>query len=236
MTHTGTVLAAAIVLGATCAAVNLAAGRVPVVPSGQAPIVESFLRAGDPDAVRAVAMRDMQVATLGGKLRASLTARTTIDADGRFTFEVLRSEGSDLLLNRVLVAALEAEQQSREPGESGKAALSPGNYAFRVAGHADGGLVEVRLTPLRASRMLVSGRILVHDVTGDLVQVDGQLSQTPSWWTTRVEILRRYAQVGGARVPVEMSSRATVRVAGSATFSMAYRYVSINGRAVEPEP
>lgn len=235
MRLTGAALGA-VVVGLLWAAAGHATGQARDGRCCPPPIVERFLGSGDPDAVSAVAVREMQVSTLGGRLRASVTARTTIDANGRFTFEVVRAEGSDLLRSRVLVAALEAERQSREPGASALSALSPSNYAFAVVGSAGAGRVEIDLTPRRRSRMLVLGRMLVDEGTGELVQVDGRLSETPSWWTTRVEIVRRYALIGGVRMPVEMSSHATVRVAGSATFSMVYRYESINGRRVGAEP
>ena len=83
--------------------------------------------------------------------------------------------------------------------------------------------------------MLVEGLVLARQDSGDLVRIDGRLSDLPSWWTTRVDIVRRYGRVGGVRVPIEMASSAEVRVAGASSFSMTYRYTMINGQpAHEP--
>ena len=54
----------------------------------------------------------------------------------------------------------------------------------------------------------------------------------PSWWTRQVDIVQRYDRVLGVQVPVEISSTANVRIAGTSTFQMLYQYESVNGRAV----
>ena len=68
-----------------------------------------------------------------------------------------------------------------------------------------------------------------------MLQIDGRLSKNPSWWTRRVDIVRRYARIQGVRVPVEMPSRADVRIVGDSSFEMTYEYTSINGRPVRQE-
>jgi hypothetical protein len=65
-----------------------------------------------------------------------------------------------------------------------------------------------------------------------MVRVEGRLSENPSWWTRRVDVVRRYERIGGVRVPVEMTSTADVRIAGMSTFAMRYDYTAINGRRV----
>jgi len=62
--------------------------------------------------------------------------------------------------------------------------------------------------------------------------VEGLLVKRPSFWTRRVEVVRRYARVGGVRLPVSMESTAQVLVVGTSTFSMTYEYESINGASV----
>ena len=66
---------------------------------------------------------------------------------------------------------------------------------------------------------------------GSALRVDGTLSQRPSWWTRRVDIVRRYTRVSGVRVPVEMSSHADVRFVGDSSFSMTYDY-TIDQRSI----
>ena len=57
-------------------------------------------------------------------------------------------------------------------------------------------------------------------------------SKLPSCWTTRVDIVRPYSRIEGVRVPIEMSSRADVKIAGESTFTMTCEYTMINGRPV----
>jgi hypothetical protein len=59
------------------------------------------------------------------------------------------------------------------------------------------------------------------------------LSRTLSFWTRKVEIVRRYDRVAGVRVPVALESVASVRMLGKATFTMSYEYHSVNGVPVQ---
>ena len=163
-------------------------------------------------------------------MEAHLEAWTRLDADGRFHFEVVCSRGSSLIRSHVLVAALEAEQRSRSEGGHHRAAVTSDNYALTLGAARTGGLREVRLAPRRPSQLLIDGRVLVRSETGDMVRIEGRLSENPSWWTRRVDIVRRYERINGVRVPVEMTSTADVRVAGTSTFAMSYEYTAINGR------
>jgi hypothetical protein len=98
-----------------------------------------------------------------------------------------------------------------------------------------GELARLFITPKRKDMMLVDGAVLVAAADADLLQVEGRLSKTPSFWTRSVDIVRRYARVGGIRVPVLTESTANVRIAGRSAFKMTYTYHMINGRDVATE-
>jgi hypothetical protein len=93
-------------------------------------------------------------------------------------------------------------------------------------------LARLFITPRRKDMLLVNGAVVVAAADADLVQVEGRLSKTPSFWTRSVDIVRRYARVGGIRVPVSTESTANVRIAGRSAFKMTYTYQMINGRDV----
>jgi len=154
-----------------------------------------------------------------------LTAITRF-VNGQFEFRVTGSGGSELIVTRVLRAALEAEREAlgRDPRAS---ALSTRNYIFSLDTSG-----RTRITPRRRDPLLVDGRLLLTD-EGDLVGIQGRLSKAPSFWTTDVNVERAYARIIGVRVPVRMSSTAKVRFAGTSTFAMTYTYTEINGIAVE---
>ena len=72
---------------------------------------------------------------------------------------------------------------------------------------------------------------------GELARIEGRLSKTPSFWTRRVDVVRRYERKAGVRVPVGIESVAHVLVAGRSTFKMTYEYETINGQHVgSPQP
>jgi hypothetical protein len=112
-------------------------------------------------------------------------------------------------------------------------ALNLQNYEFKRGEHDDGGLVRVGIRPKRRAPMLVEGSIFLTESDADLVRVEGSLVKRPSFWTRRVDVVRRYARIAGVRVPISMTSRADVLLVGQSSFSMDYRYLEINGQAVE---
>jgi hypothetical protein len=153
------------------------------------------------------------------------------EADGSgFRYEIVASGGSDYVRRRVFMPALEAE--GRMWGVANHAAISPENYVFEDRGAEPTGLAWIALTPRRKDVLLVDGSIFLRPADGDLVRIEGSLSKTPSFWTRRVEIVRRYERIAGIRVPVEFQSVASVRIAGRSTFTMTYQYESVNGQHV----
>jgi hypothetical protein len=79
--------------------------------------------------------------------------------------------------------------------------------------------------------MLVDGRAVLND-GGDLLRVEGKLSKNPSFWTSLVNIVRRYARIGGVRVPIATETTAKIKFVGTAQLEVLYDYQSINGNPV----
>jgi hypothetical protein len=94
------------------------------------------------------------------------------------------------------------------------------------------GLAAIGLTPRRKDVLLIEGSILVTSEDGELKRIHGRLSKTPSIWTRRVDITRRYERMAGVRVPVSIESVASVPIAGKSSFKMTYEYQTINGQQV----
>jgi hypothetical protein len=198
-------------------------------------LLDLFLHSDQPPLTTYRARRTLEASTMGGRMTASLEAWTHLDSDGTFGFEVVREEGSGLIRQRVLVKALETERQNHNDRETGQVLLNRANYGFDIRA-AGGDTVTIGLLPRRRSPMLLIGSITVKRDDGDLLRMDGSPSEQPSWWTRRVDVVRRYARVNGVRVPVEMSSRADVRLGGESSFLMTYDYATINGRSVVLRP
>ena len=156
---------------------------------------------------------------------------TEADRSG-FRYDVVGEGGSGYIRSHVFVKALETERRMWSDGSAERGAITRENYAFVDCDTEADGLSCVTLKPRRKDVLLVDGSIFLHPDTGDLVRMEGSLARTPSFWTHRVEILRRYQRISGVRVPVEFASTASVRLAGFSTFRVTYEYESVNGMRV----
>jgi len=202
-------------------------------PAGRITLLDRFLAPDDQPLVSYRAFRHLTASTRGGRMHASIDAWTTLDPVRGFTFEVTSAEGSGLLQKKVLVAALEAEQMAvQSTTNKTQSALTPANYEFLGIMPLDAHLVKVDVRPRRKHVMLVNGALVIESDSADLIRVEGELSQRPSFWTRRVHVVREYDRVGGVHVPVSMKSTADVLIVGSSSFSMTYRYSEINGKAI----
>jgi hypothetical protein len=162
---------------------------------------------------------------------AWLEARTTL-RDGRFAYEIVSERGSDTIRKRVLHAVLEHEQDLVNGGDLPRGALTPNNYDFAAAERGADGATIVPITARRKDVLLVNGRMFLDPATGDLLRVEGRLSKNPSFWTTLVQVVRRYTRMRGARVPIATDSTAKIRFVGTARLEIRYDYVSVNGQNV----
>ncbi len=197
-----------------------------------AALLDQFLSATDMPLTSYRAFRTLEAVTRGGAMRARLTAWTSLDPDLGFQYTVVEESGSGMIRRKVLRAALEAERSLRESGEVDRGALTRANYEFAAVGEGEDGLARIDMRPKRSDTMLVQGSMLLTEDSADLVRIEGRLIKRPSMWTRRVEVVRRYARISGARVPVSMQSTAHVLIVGTSTFSMTYEYESINSEPV----
>jgi len=192
-------------------------------------LIARFLSSEDAPLTGYRAFRTLEAETRGGKMRARLTAWTSLDPAQGFQYSVVDETGSGVIRGKVLHAALEAERTLTATGEADKGALSASNYEFSVEPGDEEGLVRVAIHPKRRETMLLDGRVFLTESGADLARVEGYLVKRPSFWTREVHVVRRYERIRGIRVPVSMQSTARVLVAGRSTFSMTYEYESING-------
>jgi hypothetical protein len=70
-------------------------------------------------------------------------------------------------------------------------------------------------------------------VDGDLLRVEGRLAKNPSFWVTRVDVVRSYRRVNGVLMPVALETNAQLRLFGSSALRMTYRYSHIDDRVVD---
>jgi hypothetical protein len=197
-------------------------------------IVDRFLAPDNQPLVSYRAFRRLTASTRGGRLRATVEAWTTLDPVEGFAFEITKAEGSAVIRRRVLIAALEAEQDAVNSRDAARSSLTRTNYDFLgISGDRDH-LMKVDVRPRRKHVMLIQGSLFIESESADLVRLEGELSQRPSFWTRRVRVVREYGRLEGIHVPVAMRSTADVLVVGASSFEMTYEYAEINGRIVTP--
>ena len=177
------------------------------------------------------AFRRMHASTeKSSKYDAWLDAWTELK-DGRFSYQIVSERGSDTVRSKVLRAVLARERELINGGDGDKGELSAANYEFGEAEpDADGSRV-VQIKPRRSDVLLVDGRAVLNQ-HGELMRVEGRLARNPSFWTSLVNIVRRYSRIGGVRVPVATETTAKVKFVGTAQMNVVYDYHSVNGRPV----
>jgi hypothetical protein len=176
------------------------------------------------------AFRRMHTDSENGKYEAWLDAWTELK-DGRFSYEIVSERGSDTARAKVLRPMLAREQEVINKGDGRKSDLTDDNYEFTDAGRDGDGAHVVQIKPRRQDVMLVEGRAVLND-GGDLLRVEGKLSKNPSFWTSLVNIVRRYARIGGVRVPIATETTAKVKFVGTAQLEVLYDYQSVNGKPI----
>ena len=161
-----------------------------------------------------------------------MEVRTTLDRDGILTITVLSEGGSEQIRNKVLRAALQAEQDVVRR-RRGTPAAATDSYECGEAQLERSGLLRLPLRPKEKSRHLVVGDLFMQPATRDVVSVKGQLAKSPSFWISRVDVEWTYRRVHKQQVlPVSLQSTASVKMFGPSTFRMTYDYESVDGEPI----
>jgi hypothetical protein len=134
----------------------------------------------------------------------------------------------------VLRPVLENEEKLFATRDASRSAMTTANYELRGTEAAEPGLVKLLVKPKRREISLIDGAAVVTEDEADLVRVEGRLAKNPSFWTRRVDVIRRYERLSGVRVPTRLDSVAQIRFAGKSTFSMTFEYEMVNGLDVVP--
>lgn len=192
-----------------------------------ADLIERFLSRDDPPPASYRAVRRLSARNSRFKMDGWIEVETTLTGGSALRWAVLEEGGSGTIRNRVLRKALAGEAELLAKREGARGAFTLANYDFAVAGNG-----RIDLRPKRKDTLLISGFVLLAEEDADLLEVSGQLTKNPSFWTRNVRVQRRYARINGVRVPVETTSMADVRFAGQSHFEMTYRYLEVNGEPV----
>src|SRR5262249_51883833 len=143
--------------------------------------------------------------------------------------EVVRSEGSTLIGERVFDKILEAEKESQKNGRQ-EVSITPANYRFTLLGRENCGARachHLQIVPKQKTKYSINGQIWVDVEDGAIVRIQGTPARRPSIWTRETEIDRRYRRFDGIWLCETMESNSDVLIAGRSTLKVDYKYLSI---------
>jgi hypothetical protein len=164
--------------------------------------------------------------------RGWLEAQTSFSPASGFLYEVIEEGGSGFIRSRVLHSLLDEERRLIAQKATPQVALSRANYRFAPEALGADGLAVVSITPLRKERALIDGRIFLTPADGVLMRVEGRLARTPSFWVSRVNVVRTYERINGVVMPVSLQTTAQLRLFGSSSLRMTYHYSQLDDRPV----
>lgn len=176
------------------------------------------------------ASRRLEAAGVGQ--RGWLDVQTGFSRVSGFFYEVTDEGGSGYIRSRVLHSLLDEERRVIAENATPQIALSAANYAFQPDTVDADGLAVVSIRPRRKERALIDGRIFLTAADGELVRVEGRLARTPSFWVSRVNVVRTYERINGVLMPVSLQTTAQLRLFGSSSLRMSYHYSQLDDRPV----
>jgi hypothetical protein len=159
-----------------------------------------------------------------------LEVNTRFRSPSTFESEIVRSEGSQLIRERVFDKILEAEKEAGLKATRGEVAINPANYRFSLLARQDCGgrsCYALQITPKHKNKYSLNGRIWVDAEDGAIVRLQGEPAIRPSFWTLATEVERRYERISGVWLCVDMESASNIFVAGRSTLKINYDYVKI---------
>jgi hypothetical protein len=219
--------------GSLVALVATAAAGHPRAAGSNTAVLQRFLTMGDSAPTGYRALRHLEAKNDHFESSAWMDVWTDADRATGFRYTVVSEGGSEYIRSHVFAATLEMERKMWESGDPDRAAFNEANYIFEDRGErCEDGLAGLSVKPRRKDLLLVEGSIFLRPEDGELMRIEGHLSRPPSFWTRKVEIVRRYQRIAGVRMPIDLESVANVLVAGRSTFRMSYDYESVNGQRV----
>ena len=209
-------------------------GRPAPVPADVQPALDRFLSRPDEPITQYRARRILEGHNARFKKHGAIEVVTELSPDGRFSYTIVSETGSDYIRDKVLRPILETEAKVLASGDPSRSALTTDNYDIGGGELAEPGIVKLFARARRKEVSLIDGAVFITSAESDLVRVEGRMAKNPSFWTSRVNIVRHYDRIGGVRVPVRLDSTAQIKLAGESTLSMTYDYEMINGKELTP--
>jgi MoaA/NifB/PqqE/SkfB family radical SAM enzyme len=144
-------------------------------------------------------------------------------APGAKTFRMLETNGSSVILKRVIEPLLESEQQTTGQHQRKEVDISRLNYVFTLAGLDEkNGMYIFAVEPHTPNKYLFRGRIWVDPGSFGIARIDGEPAISPSFWVKKTHFVHQYARFGDFWFPVSHRTEVELRVFGKSTLSIDY--------------
>jgi hypothetical protein len=164
------------------------------------------------------------------KQESVLEVKTLFRQPGTFESQILRSEGSELIRERVFNKILEAEKEAGTEKGSQESDIAPENYDFEFIRKQDCDgrpCYNLRIIPKKKDKYSLDGEIWVDAEEGAIVRMKGSPAKRPSLWTFGTQLERRYTRLDGVWLCNAMESTSDIVVAGKSVLRVDYTYLDI---------
>jgi outer membrane lipoprotein-sorting protein len=157
--------------------------------------------------------------------KADMIVRVDYQAPNEKDFTIVSESGSASVRNKVFKKLLEAEQESTQPENQQRSAITAENYTFAVVDYQKTEAGEVYVLdaqPRTKNKFLFRGRIWVDAKDFAITRVEGEPAVNPSWWTVKTDFKRSYQKTGEFWLPELNESTTKVRIFGTAVLTINY--------------
>jgi outer membrane lipoprotein-sorting protein len=161
-----------------------------------------------------------------GNRSAEMVVKVKYLSPGTKEFAIQSTNGSKLIIDRVLKKLLDAEREEQGSEMQHRSALTDDNYRFTLMGYENGpsGKAYVlEVEPKRNDKFLYRGRIWVDARDFAVVRLKAEPAKNPSFWTKKADIEQVYKKVGDFWLPVHNHSVTAIRLGGRADLTIEYQ-------------
>jgi outer membrane lipoprotein-sorting protein len=170
-------------------------------------------------------------------MQSSLEVRTVFRRPDVMQSEIVSSDGSTMIREKVFDKILDAEQEAQSKSSREQVKITPDNYNFTLVAREDCGGREcyhLAIAPKKKDKFAIEGEIWVDAEDWAIVRLLGSPSRRPSFWTRHTEIERQYKRFNGVWLCESMRSVSDILVGGRSTLQVDYSYLSVDTEPFTP--
>jgi len=164
-------------------------------------------------------------------MRSTLAVKTVFRRPGIVQSEILSSDGSAMIREKVFDKILDAEQEAQSAEVRDRTKITPDNYDFDLLAREDCDgrtCYRLKIVPKKKDKFSINGLIWLDAEDFAIIKIQGSPAKRPSFWTTHTEIVRQYKRIDGVWLCNSMESVSDIFIGGRSTLRIDYDYLSVN--------